>query len=133
MHEVPIIPELDYMLFDEMGINSLLPDDYLFTYPKGHRLEGKQLGDYRKALYRAMEKAGFDRKLHEGFHLTRHTTATRLVQSGIDMTIAQEVLGHSDISTTKLYAHRNNQQRKEAMKKALVAENWQKADFSDNE
>lgn len=121
--EVPIIDEVYKLLVDEMNIEELQPDDYVFKYPKGHRLAGKPLGDYRKALHGAMGEAGFNRQLGQGMHLTRHTTATRLVQSGADLSIVQEILGHSDIKTTRGYAHRENKQRKDAMQKALSENN----------
>jgi integrase len=117
--EIPIVQELYDLLVDELNIEALTPDDYIFTYPKGHKQAGKPLGDYRAALYTAMEKAGFNRSRGEGMHITRHTVATRLVQSGIDITVAQELLGHADVKTTKIYAHRKDEQRRDAMEKAL--------------
>lgn len=39
------------------------------------------------------------------FHDLRHTVATRWVESGIDLVVVKELLGHADIKTTMRYAH----------------------------
>ena len=38
------------------------------------------------------------------FHKLRHTSATKMLQCGVDLSVVQEMMGHEDIKTTKIYA-----------------------------
>lgn len=49
-------------------------------------------------------------------HKLRHTFGTRLVREGVDLVTVQELMGHSNLSTTQIYTHVNNKQKQEAMR-----------------
>lgn len=57
----------------------------------------------QKAVKGAAERAGIAKRV--GTHTLRHSFATHLLQAGYDIRTVQELLGHSNVSTTMIYTH----------------------------
>lgn len=71
------------------------------------------LSKYTKAFKVIARACGIE-DVH--FHHLRHTAATQMVESGIDLAYVQEMLGHSAISTTQIYTKIVQKTLKEKMK-----------------
>ncbi len=77
------------------------PDETAIFVGHGGRRLGVRAVQLR--IDRAARARGIDVKVHP--HLFRHSFATHLLESSHDLRGVQELLGHSDISTTQVYTH----------------------------
>jgi site-specific recombinase XerD len=57
----------------------------------------------RARLLKAGDQAGLSHRVTP--HMLRHTAATQLIESGVDIRYVQTLLGHASLTTTELYTH----------------------------
>lgn len=95
------MPERDYLI-QKYRLNT----KRLLIHENGRELT-------RQDVYNFIHAQG--KKIHKTIspHTLRHSFATHLLENGADLRVVQELLGHSDVSTTQLYTHISKKRLKE--------------------
>jgi integrase/recombinase XerD len=84
--------------------NKMKSQNIVFLNRRGTKLSRMWIW---KIVDRYAREAGITKEMHP--HIFRHSFATHLLEGGADLRAVQEMLGHSDISTTQIYTHVDRQ------------------------
>jgi integrase/recombinase XerC len=79
---------------------AVVDETALFVNRNGKRLSQRSI---QERMRQWAIKQGMDKHVHP--HMLRHSFASHLLESSGDLRAVQELLGHSDISTTQIYTH----------------------------
>lgn len=84
---------------------------YFFTAPSGQPVSDQYV---RKMINKYTNLAGIN--IHITPHMFRHTFATSLLETDVDIRYIQEMLGHSSINITQIYTHVTTAKQKDILK-----------------
>lgn len=79
----------------------------VFLFSKDKALTTRNI---QKIIQKLRFKAAIQKKITP--HTLRHSFATHLLESGVDIRLIQEILGHANLNTTQLYTHISSEQVK---------------------
>ena len=84
-----------------------------FLFPGKHSPKPLSEQSVRLILKRIVEQNNFSRTITP--HMFRHSFATMLLDSDVDIRYIQQILGHSSISVTQIYTHVSHSKQKEIL------------------
>jgi len=102
-----------YLPARQARIKAERPTDRLFVSCKGAPIS---VPGVRWIISKYAERSGLEKSIHP--HSLRHSFATHLVNSGCDVRVVQELLGHASISTTQRYTHVDMERLRKVYNKA---------------
>jgi len=85
---------------NKLLINGNSTEDKVFLNFRGTQLTPRGV---RVILSKLIEESSITSKIHP--HMLRHSFATHLLDNGADIRSVQELLGHSNLSSTQIYTH----------------------------
>ena len=89
----------------------------LFISKRGERMS---VAAVQNRVKLRMSEAGIDTEKYSA-HKLRHTAATLMYQNGVDVLTLQELLGHENLNTTKIYTHLSDASLKDAAERNPLA------------
>ncbi|MCZ6702894.1 MAG: tyrosine-type recombinase/integrase [Ignavibacteria bacterium] len=96
---IPIANEIQDFLMAGYSITKN-KNSYIFSKSNGFPFRKEYIS---KIFKKAVIDSGINKKIH--FHSLRHSFATNLVLAGAPITVVSELMGHSSILVTQIYAH----------------------------
>ncbi len=102
----------EYLKFGRGELLGTKSSEYVFISSRHTNITRQAFFKYIKKL---CQEKGIKKNISP--HILRHSFATHLLNNGADLRVVQELLGHSDISTTQIYTHLSNEKLEQEYEK----------------
>lgn len=107
---IPISNTLHRILMEYITTLHPKNSNYFFATQKTGRLSAQYVN---KIIRESVKKAGITKQVSA--HTLRHSFASYLIKSKVDVATLQRLLGHTNVRTTSVYLHTDYEQLKEAV------------------
>src|SRR5690554_2184470 len=114
---IPLLPSVieTYSTYLEYrnALDTIVDDEWLFLTSKGHKI-------YEALVYRVINTyfGKASEKVKRSPHILRHSFATHLLNEGANINAVKELLGHSSLASTQVYARNSIEKLKEVYRKS---------------
>jgi integrase/recombinase XerC len=114
---IPLLPSVveTYLKYLEYrnDLETIVDEEWLFLTSKGHKI-------YETLVYRVINSyfGKASEKVKKSPHILRHSFATHLLNEGANINAVKELLGHSSLASTQVYARNSIEKLKEVYRKA---------------
>lgn len=94
----------EYLKYGRGELLGIKDSEYVFISSRHTKIT-------RQAFFKFLKKLCYEKGIKKNIspHILRHSFATHLLNNGADLRSVQELLGHSDITTTQIYTHLSNE------------------------
>lgn len=133
---VPLLKPMDSVLHDylvECNLLQRVPETLIFSNSKGEALSRQTVFDFTRKYAKIAHS--HDESFPETLspHGLRHSCAMSLLEAGVDLIYIRDLLGHSSIRTTEIYAKTDSKKRREAIESAYIELTSELPRWSNNE
>lgn len=114
---IPLLPSVveTYLKYLEYrnDLETIVDEEWLFLTSKGHKI-------YETLVYRVINSyfGKASEKVKKSPHILRHSFAAHLLNEGANINAVKELLGHSSLASTQVYARNSIEKLKEVYRKA---------------
>ncbi len=130
MRIIPMIDSVHTAFTEQKKINAIRGESdveidgvsgFIFTTKTGLPFTAAAVNNILKNLIAAYNKQGGEQLPHLSSHSLRHTGCTLMSEQGVDMKVAQYIMGHSNISVTMdVYTHINHERIGNEISKLII-------------